>query len=210
MTVFAYPKSKHTRTLSPGPFSSYRSYKPALRTEFSARCVYCRQPDSIKGSSAFGVDHYRPQHRFSSLSTEYLNLYYCCNACNCYKGRYWPAPRLELTAFIPNPCEYVMFEHLRFAGPRVEARTAPGRFTEELLKLNDESTVVWRKAVLTAVEVLIAQESRLTRLLLAIAKRQKAGTISSAKAADDSAKATAMLQETRASLAMHTGELQAP
>jgi hypothetical protein len=103
-----------------------------------------------------------------------------------------------------------MFEHLRFAGPRVEARTAPGRFTEELLKLNDESTVVWRKAVLTAVEVLIAQESRLTRLLLAIAKRQKAGTISSAKAADDSAKATAMLQETRASLAMHTGELQAP
>jgi hypothetical protein len=203
VTAFSYPKSRHQRALNPGPYKDYRRYKPALRSEFGEHCVYCRQHDGIKGYAAFGVDHYRPKSLFDWLATEYMNLYYCCNVCNGLKGGYWPAPELESTHFVPSPCEHVMFRHLRYAGPVVEARSQAGEVAIELLRLNDETTVKWREAILTSIGVLRAQESRVTRVLVEIGRRLKANAISPAKAAADGKKAELLLQNTRSALVVY-------
>jgi hypothetical protein len=180
--VFAYPKTRHARTQSPPAYKSYSSFKPVLRAEFEARCVYCRVPDGIQGDAAFGVDHYRPKHRFPALQVEYLNLYYCCNACNSRKGGYWPAPDVEAEEFIPNPCDHEMFAHLRYRSGEVEARSRAGEFAVELLDLNDPVTVSWRAAVLTAVDALRSQRAEAERKLAAIGKRQAQGKMTEAQA----------------------------
>lgn len=176
-TVFAYPKARHVRTQHPPSYASYSSFKPVLRVEFAGRCVYCRAPDSIQGAAFFGVDHYRPKHRFPELQVEYLNLYYCCNACNSRKGKYWPAPEVEATEFIPNPCDYEMFSHLRFRDSVVEARSRSGEIAVELLDLNDEVTVTWRNAVQTSVETLRQQRAECEKKLKAVDRREAQGKI---------------------------------
>ena len=94
MIVFAYPRVRHRRRLSPGPFKRYQKYKDALREEFARRCVYCRLPDSVPKPEAFGVDHYRPKSQFQHLECEYSNLFYACNGCNRRKGKFWPTPAM--------------------------------------------------------------------------------------------------------------------
>jgi hypothetical protein len=143
---FLYPQERHRRTLSPGPYQRYRSYKPHLRIEFGAQCVYCRLPDALPGRSAFGVDHYRPRRYFPDYSVIYSNLFYSCNACNSAKGDYWPVgDQGKRDVFVPNPCDYVMTAHLRYKGPRVEGRTVAGRFTIDLLRINEDASVDYRR-----------------------------------------------------------------
>ena len=202
MAVFAYPKSRHARTQTPYHYSHYSRFKPALQVEFSARCVYCREPDSIRGPNTFGVDHYRPQVHFEDLKNEYLNLYYCCNTCNTWKSDYWPWNR-ESTHFIPNPCDHEMFQHTRYREGIVEARTQAGTVAVETLHLNDVRTVRWRIAIDTAIAALRAQEARSLRIIGAIARRAKAGAITAQKAASHEAIASAELQRTRDALAMY-------
>ena len=201
MQVFVYPKSRHVRTQTPFAYSDYSRFKPALQTEFGRRCVYCREPDSIRGSNTFGVDHYRPKAHFSALSNEYLNLYYCCNTCNTWKSDYWPWNR-EATRFIPNPCDHEMFRHMRYLSDgSVEGRTEAGIGAVETLHLNDDRTVKWRASIDTVVEMLRGNESRALRILSNMAQKLKAGTISAAKEAADAAKTSFDLQRTRDALA---------
>jgi hypothetical protein len=182
VSLFAYPKTRHTRTQNPPRFENYRSYKPFLRTEFEGRCVYCEHPDAIKGIASFGADHYRPKRHFPSLENEYLNLYYCCNSCNSRKGSYWPKPEVEATAFVPNPCEHEMFAHLRYNGAVVEAKSDAGKFSVYLLDLNGEVVVGWRAGVLSAVAALRAQGARILSVRRSVDRRSKAGTLTQAEA----------------------------
>lgn len=203
MLAFAYPKVRHQRNQVPGHRANYSDYKPYLQIEFDRRCVYCRAPDPLKGYANFGVDHYRPKSRFELLATEYLNLYYCCNDCNRRKGSHWPSAEEEAIHFVPNPCEHVMFQHLR-AGKdgKVEARTPAGEFTVELLHLNDDLTVNFRMAAMQAIELLRNEEAKALRLNSTIERRRKAGTVSVAKAEADTAAVTKQLLRTRSSLAV--------
>jgi hypothetical protein len=116
--------------------------------------VYCRLPDGPKGIDNFGVDHYKPKSRFSELKATYSNLYYACNCCNRRKGDFWPTSE-EMAAgrFIPNPCDHVMFEHLRFRGPTVESRSAAGNQAESKMMLNDEESVSYRQFVIRAISL---------------------------------------------------------
>ena len=98
------------------------------------------------GRAGFGVDHYRPQSLFPELVVQYDNLYYCCNLCNSAKRSVWPSAKdWARGAFIPNPCEHVMFHHLKYTGPTVEAKSTAGKFTRDLLKLNAQKTVEYRR-----------------------------------------------------------------
>lgn len=149
VTPFLYPKSIHRRKFSPPTFSRYQNYKPLLQEEFYGQCVYCRLPDSLKGDDSFGVDHYRPKKRFPHLSTEYLNLFYSCNSCNTKKGQYWPTTKqLAAGQLIPNPCEYVMFDHIRYKGAEVAAHSESGKWTVEMLDLNDPKLLEYRRDVI--------------------------------------------------------------
>lgn len=144
---FLYPKVRHRRTLVPPVRAHYRFYKEDLRQEFSEQCVYCRALDSVKGVEAFGVDHYRPKQHFPALANEYMNLYYSCNRCNSWKGSYWPNPtEYRKGRFVPNPCEHVMFEHVRYRGGCVISASLTGQWTIDKLDLNDPAAVSFREA----------------------------------------------------------------
>ena len=146
MTPYSYPKTRHLRTQSPGFYSNYRSYKAHLKIEFERKCVYCCQPDSIApNANSYGVDHYKPKSIFPQEATNYGNLFYCCSSCNTWKGNYWPKPSDLLTRFIPNPCDHVMFDHLRFQGASVIAKSSAGEFAVERLDLNDPGTQGFRR-----------------------------------------------------------------
>jgi hypothetical protein len=151
MNPFSYPKVKVLRTQTPPQYTAYKRYKPFLQVEFGRQCVYCRMPDTTRENS-FGADHYRPKSIFPALSAEYSNLYYCCNQCNARKGDYWE-PNAQLSRFVPNPCEHVMWDHLRFKGGNVDTRTNAGRFTAEFLDLNDPDAVRQRESVIHLIDL---------------------------------------------------------
>src|SRR5262249_19354003 len=149
LNPFLYPKSKHRRTQQPQSYSYYPSYKPFLRAEFGRQCVYCRLPDGLKGQDSFGVDHYRPKSLFPDLQATYSNLFYACNCCNRRKGRFWPTPdETGAGEFIPNPCDHVMFDHLRFQSSRIITRSLAGKRAEKTLMLNDDESVRYRELIL--------------------------------------------------------------
>jgi hypothetical protein len=167
LNPFSYPKSRHTRRLRPGPFTTYQEYKPFLREEFEKKCVYCRMPDTMKDYEMYGVDHYRPKSLFTKLLTTYSNLFYCCNPCNRRKLEYWPTRGRLKTHFIPNPCDHEMFTHLRFVGDKVQARTPAGEVAYDLLDLDDPKVVEYRRFIL---DLLNIYEAKRTETLDALKK----------------------------------------
>ena len=146
MNPFIYPKNRHKRQLEPGPFGTYQRYKPFLKKEFSSQCVYCRLPDGLKGYDSFGVDHYLPKSEFPELATVYSNLFYACNVCNRRKSDFWPTLRDKRERrIIVNPCDHIMFEHLKYNSVSVESRTPEGSWTKDTLDLNERRTVEYRE-----------------------------------------------------------------
>ncbi len=168
---FVYPKIKHKRTQTPRVYESYKRYKSILKHEFGGQCVYCRALDN-KGSEGFGVDHYRPKKHFPLLVNEYLNLYYSCNRCNSFKGSFWPnANQSKLRQFVPNPCEYIMFDHLRYQAGSVVSKSTAGDFSIELLDLNDPEAVNYREGVIGAIDQISSLIKKIKRTVEAIKKK---------------------------------------
>ena len=155
MSPFVFPKDKHVRTKTPvRQYKRYNTYKKYLREEFSRKCIYCCACDSMRGTAAFAVEHYLPKTDFPNLTTDYLNLFYCCNTCNSFKGDWYPSPAdLKDGRFIPNPCDHVMFSHLRFKGPRIDSMSVAGQYTLRLLDLNEDEAVKYREFVLDNIEL---------------------------------------------------------
>jgi len=151
VTVFLYSKVRHRRTETPPVFTDYHRYKPFLRVEFLQKCVYCRAADTPGKYEMFGVDHYRPKKHFDELRCTYSNLFYACNPCNRRKDEFWADDASE--KFIPNPCDHVMFDHLRFVGASVEAHSVAGEWTIDLLDLNEEASVLFRENIITLVKL---------------------------------------------------------
>ena len=150
---FIYSKTRHTRTQKPFAYKNYKSYKRTLRREFDAKCVYCLMPDSMLGWAQFGADHYRPQALYPELATTYTNLFYCCNACNSRKGDYWPRLIGQSGYFIPNPCDHVMFDHLRYDNAKIVGKSRQGAFTIELLDLDSREKEDYREEMLHLIDV---------------------------------------------------------
>lgn len=183
MSLFQYPKTTHKRSLSPRVFKRYQTYKRYLQWEFGRICVYCRQPDSSAPNLNFGADHYRPKSipRFAHLMCEYKNLYYCCGQCNSRKNNEWPLDEKK-GPFVVNPCDHDMASHLRFSQKtgQVDAMSVYGRYTADLLQLNDDATVQWRQSTLLMVSVLEARISDAKEAIEASTKKLKSGQINQA------------------------------
>jgi hypothetical protein len=177
---FVYPKAIHVRRERPPHFSRYQRYKPFLQREFERKCVYCRMPDSMKGYESFSVDHYRPKRPFALLSTSYSNLFYCCKPCNDRKGRYWPSKARERMEFIPNPCDHVMFSHLRYVAANVAAKSVAGAKAVEILDLNEDECTRFRAFILDSLEVHEAKRNDLVRARDELKAARDAGTFASA------------------------------
>ncbi len=148
---FRYPKPKHRREFNP-QHRTNKSYKKVLRVEFNRQCIYCRRPEFYK-YEAFGVEHYKPKEIFPELEWDYDNLFYACNSCNSRKGDSWSTKTQLLdNVFIPNPCEHIMFEHLKFNGATVKLRSKAGIYTDELLDFNDDVSVSFRETIIYIIE----------------------------------------------------------
>lgn len=213
MALFQYPKSKHKRTLSPRKYKNYRSYKRILQTEFSRVCVYCRQPDSSSPNLNFGVDHYRPKGiaRFSGLVCSYDNLYYCCGSCNSRKNDYWPLDEKK-GPFIVAPCEHEMASHLRFNSTdgKVDPRTPEGKYTEELLQLNDVATVQYRLSTLRTVSMYLSAIDKHELQVKAVRRLFNEGKISQTEFDDEMASMGSELDDLRRTMQSYSGELPIP
>jgi uncharacterized protein (TIGR02646 family) len=167
---FKYPNYKITRTQSPPEYTSYKPYKRWLRREFSRKCVYCQDADTLDRHDKFGVDHYRPQSQFPELAAAYSNLFYCCNTCNSRKKNFWPSKGLADPSSIPNPCDFRMTDHLRFQREQVVASSTHGNTAIELLDLNAPDRVAYRDSLL------VAEASMLKTLASNAAFRKKVAT----------------------------------
>lgn len=183
MSVFDFPKTQHTRVFKPRQFKNYRTYKPYLQREFARSCVYCRQPDTSAPNLNFGVDHYRPKGipRFAKLLCTYSNLYYCCGLCNSRKNNDWPFDEVAGARFV-NPCDHVMFAHLRFdaATGRIEPKSLNGRHMETLLQLNEPASVQYRKNTLNIIRKCDVAIATLKGDLNELRQRVAAGALSQA------------------------------
>ncbi len=170
MKPFHYPENVHTRTQKPLQYNNYKKYKPYLREEFGKACIYCRKPDSLGDLDAFGVDHYRPKKKYPNLETDYSNLFYSCNTCNRRKGEFWPThTQVSNGQFVPNPCDYVMHQHLRSEpNGTVAAHSPAGTWTIDLLRLNEEERLNFRRAIIAALEHAISLERKLINTLAQI------------------------------------------
>lgn len=174
---YRYPTVRHSRTITPPVFANYRLYKPYLRQEFRGQCVFCRSLDAAKGEESFGADHYRPKSRFPHLANEYRNLFYACNRCNSYKGNYWPSPgEKKRGAFVPNPCDDILSDHLRYTSGRVVAKSVTGRWVIEHLDLNDTEAVLFRTGFIASIQRLDAAIQSSKKSVSALEKELKKAT----------------------------------
>lgn len=205
--TFSYQKTRHQRTQTPKEYASYKTYKPYLRKEFAARCVYCRMPDSLKGADQFGADHYRPQKIFPQLASHYGNLFYCCNRCNSRKGEYWPANGDVDPKFIPNPCDHLMWDHLRYRQAEVEARTPAGLFSLDLLDLNDPELIAYRADVLHLIEINEKAIAEASTIKTEIRRLWKAGKIPEVEYTAAIGELDEQLAKSSSSLARLTGSV---
>jgi len=207
VSAFRYPKFLHVRTQKPPQYKQYSTYKRVLQKEFARTCVYCRAVDTVAPGVVFGVDHYRPKSKYPAESTNYLNLYYCCSACNSRKNNHWPFPEFADTQMIPNPCDHVMTRHLRFKESSVEPKTESGEFALELLDLNDPAAIAFRDHVNHMVDVLTRQETEARHTLDVIEKRHRRGELSTEVATDLHAELVEELRKIDDSLARYYGTL---
>lgn len=84
--IFDYPKSKSERVHGPTGYSSYESFRPWLRDEFTFRCVYCLKRETWgQVTGEFELDHFQPQSVAPDRSLDYFNLVYACRRCNSVK-----------------------------------------------------------------------------------------------------------------------------
>jgi HNH endonuclease len=117
-----------------------------IRARAQERCEYCliSEPLLLGGCE---VDHIIS--RKHSGATELSNLALSCARCNRYKGTDVGAIDEisgEFTRFY-NPRHDRWNDHFVISGARIVGKTAIGRVTATLLRLNDEERVVERSAL---------------------------------------------------------------
>ncbi len=60
--IFDYPESRAKRIHGPSGYSSYESFRPWLRDEFTFRCVYCLKRETWgQVTGEFELEHFEPQ-----------------------------------------------------------------------------------------------------------------------------------------------------
>jgi 5-methylcytosine-specific restriction endonuclease McrA len=113
----------------------------------AGRCEYCQVPQAADDAT-FEIDHIRSRkHRGPTVAG---NLCLSCYYCNSFKGS-------DLTSFdektrkitpLFNPRRNKWATHFRWQGATLVGRTAIGRVTVALLRINDEYRVELRESLI--------------------------------------------------------------
>lgn len=120
----------------------------AVRNRANGICEYCHMPQVFYPSVTFPIDHIiSKQHDGRTVSS---NLALSCLHCNSHKGPNI-AGRDERTKNLTplfHPRRHNWNHHFRWDGPILIGRTAIGRVTIRVLKLNDPELVEVRAALI--------------------------------------------------------------
>jgi len=110
-------------------------------------CEYCQLPQSCT-SIAFEIDHIVAQQHGGP--TVVSNLALACFADNHHKGPNLAGidPKTGKRTWLFNPRRHKWSRHFRWSGPVLVGRTAVGRATIAVLKINAEHRVAQRSALI--------------------------------------------------------------
>lgn len=85
--IFEYPEQRADRLHGPAGYTSYESFRPWLRDEFTFRCAYCLKREAWgQVTGEFELDHFQPQALSPDRKLDYSNLVYACRRCNAVKS----------------------------------------------------------------------------------------------------------------------------
>jgi hypothetical protein len=120
-----------------------------VRTRAGGQCEYCGMQDSEP------IFPHEPDHVIAIKhggQTESENLAYACFDCNRAKGSDIASidPDTGRLTSLYSPRTSIWGEHFRFNGPVIEPRTATGRVTVRLLKMNLPVRVAIRESLMRA------------------------------------------------------------
>lgn len=108
-----------------------------VRERAGGRCEYClvHEEDAF---FPYEADHIIAEKHGGATTDE--NLAWTCSVCNRYKGSDLTSldPRTGRLARLYNPRQQKWRRHFRLMVAYIEPRTASGRVTEQLLRLNDQ------------------------------------------------------------------------
>ncbi len=115
----------------------------------AGRCEYCRFSQSLTLLPC-EIEHIIAEKHGGETTAD--NLALACFFCNRYKGSDLGSLDPESGALTPlfHPRRHQWEEHFRLAGAQVVPRTAEGRVTVRLLRLNDPARLRERQALLEA------------------------------------------------------------
>lgn len=115
--------------------------KDALKTESSAKCMYCESV--VKHVAHEHIEHIKPKSvkKYPSLTFEWCNLGLACPICNMNKSDIYDDQIPFINPYIDNPSDFFVA-----AGPCVFARPGKRRaeLTEKVIKLNRTALIEQR------------------------------------------------------------------
>jgi hypothetical protein len=111
------------------------------------RCEYCHIPQGAD-DAPFEIDHVISRKHLGATIAS--NLCLSCYYCNSFKGSDLSTLDRKSRKLTPlfNPRRHKWSAHFRCDGPYVIGRTAIGRVTVALLRINDELRVELRKSLI--------------------------------------------------------------
>ena len=124
-----------------------RSRKEQVWERANGCCEYCQMPQKFD-VHPFQLDHVRAQkHRGESTVS---NLALACFACNVYKSSNAAGfdPKTEKLHPLFNPRKESWNRHFKWSGPLLKGKTAKGRTTIDVLRINLDERVELRHLLL--------------------------------------------------------------
>ena len=114
-----------------------------------ASCEYCRMPQAFDEVS-FEIDHVLPAAHGGA--TRAANLALACWYCNCHKGANLTGidPSSRRIARLFNPRVHKWAYHFLWDGPHLVGRTASGRATIRVLRINHVERVERRRDLIAS------------------------------------------------------------
>ena len=141
--------------------------KKYLAVDFSHRCAYCDDRDSLAGGyTSYHVEHFAPKEKFPSLKFTYENLLYSCPFCNCSKNDDWVGATADESVKgdcgYVSPCDQDYQKHLDRNDQTGEIipKTALGRYMYDHLNLG-----LMRHSLIYMVEMLQDKRAELKNII---------------------------------------------
>lgn len=130
----------------------YSDWKDILADEGFNQCVYCTIHEGSFGRRNYHVEHYKPKGltQFKQLENDFLNLFFACCICNCFKGEFWAEPIDDhsVSAF-PDPSKVNYSELVEIQNDAyLIGKNIAGKFVVEKLFLNRPQLLLERRLML--------------------------------------------------------------